>query len=59
MEGIWLGLSLACIVLGVYATINQGFAKSYMFFVLSLAAVLMFLLRRYKRKQVELNQSAK
>lgn len=57
MEVIWIILALICIGFGVYSTLKVGFSQSYMFFILSIVAVLMFMLRRYKRKQLTSNQT--
>jgi len=56
MEAIWLTLSFVCLLLGVYATYKEGFTKSYMFFVLTLASLLMYVIRRLRRKRFEENQ---
>jgi len=56
MEAIWIILSAFCLGLGIYSGLEVGFSKSYMFFLLSLAALLMFALRRYRRKHLEKNQ---
>lgn len=56
MEAIWLVLSAGCLGIGIYSGLEVGFSKSYMFFLLSVAALLMFALRRFKRKHQEKNQ---
>jgi membrane protein implicated in regulation of membrane protease activity len=50
LEAIWLVLALLCMAIGIHSTIKIGIAQSYMFFILSAVAVLMYLLRRYRRK---------
>jgi len=56
LELIWLALSLFCLGLGIWATSNTGFSKSYMFFVLAVIALLMYFLRRSRRKRMENQQ---
>lgn len=56
LEVIWLGLSLFCIGIGVHSTLKVGFEQSYMFFILSVVAAFMYGLRRYKRKQLVVNE---
>ncbi|HDP54872.1 MAG TPA: hypothetical protein ENN24_04205 [Bacteroidetes bacterium] len=58
MEVIWILLALICLAFGVYSTLNVGFDRSYMFFILTVVATLMYALRRYKRKQLSSNQNA-
>jgi len=50
MEYVWSILSIACFVAGVTQTFTQGISKSYLFFIFSLAAFLMFYLRKMLRK---------
>ncbi|MDX9770730.1 MAG: hypothetical protein RBT19_10215 [Tenuifilaceae bacterium] len=56
LEYIWLILSVICLVLAIHATLKIGFAQSYMFFILAVVALLMFFLRRFRRKSNESNQ---
>lgn len=56
LEYIWLALAAVCLVMAVHATIKVGFANSYMFYILVVVALLMFLLRRFRRKSNESNQ---
>jgi membrane protein implicated in regulation of membrane protease activity len=53
LELIWLGLAVFCIGVGIYATINTGFQTSYMFFVLSALAIIMYFIRRRRRLNME------
>ncbi|MDD2550347.1 MAG: hypothetical protein PHD00_09675 [Bacteroidales bacterium] len=50
LEIIWVILGLACLALGINATIKFGIENSYMFYILSVVAFGMFLLRRFRRK---------
>lgn len=57
LEIIWVILALACLALGINATIKFGIENSiengsYMFYILSVVAFGMFLLRRYRRKSL-------
>jgi membrane protein implicated in regulation of membrane protease activity len=56
LEQIWLALSLFCLGLGVWATVKVGFSTSYVFFVLAVVALLMYFLRRNRRKRLENQQ---
>ncbi|MEW5845754.1 MAG: hypothetical protein AB1777_05740 [Bacteroidota bacterium] len=56
LELIWLALSLFCLGLGIWATAKSGFSSSYMFFVLAVIALLMYFLRRSRRKRLENQQ---
>lgn len=57
LEIIWLILAVICLGLGIHSTIGKGLNESYMFFILTLVALLMFALRRYRRKSLSSNQS--
>lgn len=56
LEIIWLITSFLCIVAGIHQTIYEGFSKSYIFFLFSIVAFLIFLFRQKTRK---LNQNNK
>lgn len=49
LELIWLFLAMLCLAIGIYSLIATKVEANYMFFVLSIVAFLMFLLRRNKR----------
>ncbi|MDD2279095.1 MAG: hypothetical protein PHD06_01650 [Bacteroidales bacterium] len=55
LEIIWLILAFICVGFGIYITVKVGFNQSYMFFILSVVALLMYTLRRHKRKQASSN----
>lgn len=46
LEIIWLITSILCLITGIHQTIFEGFSKSYSFFIFSLVAFIMFLLRK-------------
>ncbi len=50
MEILWLIIALVCLLMAVKKTIFTGWRDSFMFYILSILAVLMYLLRRYVRK---------
>lgn len=58
MEGVWLVLAFFCLVVGIRSTIILGFDKSYMWFILTVVAALMYLLRRFKRKNYSPNNNS-
>ncbi|MBN1989126.1 MAG: hypothetical protein JW783_07020 [Bacteroidales bacterium] len=49
LETIWIVLAVVCLGMGIYATSKAGIGQSYMFFLLSVLALLMFVARRRKR----------
>jgi len=50
LEIIWLITSVICIITGIHQTINEGISQSYIFFIFSFVALVMYLLRRQIRK---------
>ncbi|HQE54029.1 MAG: LPXTG cell wall anchor domain-containing protein [Tenuifilum sp.] len=56
LELIWLALALFCLGMGIWATYKTGFSNSYMFLVMALVALLMYFLRRSRRKRLENQQ---
>jgi bacteriorhodopsin len=50
LEIIWLVTSLICIITGIHQTIYEGISKSYLFFIFSFVAFVMYLLRKQIRK---------
>ncbi len=50
VEFLWIATSILCLISGIHQTIYQGLSKSYLFFIFSLLAFLMFLLKRHIRK---------
>ncbi len=50
VEFLWIATSILCLISGIHQTIYQGFSKSYVFFIFSLLAFLMFLIKRHIRK---------
>jgi len=53
MEHIWLALTVITLAFFVYATIKQGFSKSYIMLILSGLSFLMFQWRKALRKKDE------
>jgi flagellar biogenesis protein FliO len=52
LEYTWLVLAVVCLGLAIHSTVKFGFGQSYMLFILTFVAVLMYLLRRYRRKSL-------
>jgi len=50
VELLWIITSILCLISGIHQTIYQGFSKSYLFFIFSLLAFLMFRIKRHFRK---------
>lgn len=50
LEIIWLVTSLLCLIAAVHQTYYEGFSESYLFFIFSFIAFIMYLLRKEIRK---------
>jgi len=50
LELIWLVTSLLCLLSAVHQTYYEGFSESYLFFIFSFIAFIMYLLRKEIRK---------
>lgn len=50
LEILWLITTILCLFAGTHQTYHEGFSKSYIFFIFSLVAFFMYLLRRQIRK---------
>jgi 4-amino-4-deoxy-L-arabinose transferase-like glycosyltransferase len=53
LEMIWLLLTVFLVALGIYETVRNGFASSYLLFLLALLSALMYFARRRRRKMSE------
>jgi hypothetical protein len=52
LEIIWLIVAMLSIVAGIHKTyVDSGFRESYLFFIITFIAVLMYLFRRKLRKK--------
>jgi hypothetical protein len=49
LKYIWLATSFLCVGTGIHQTINEGFNKSYVFFLFAIFAFVMFLYRKNER----------
>ncbi len=50
LEIIWLITSVLCLFTAIHQTFYEGFSKSYIFFIFSFIAFIMYLLRKQIRK---------
>jgi len=50
MEQVWLVISIAALAIWVYSVIMDGFKDNFMLLVISGISFLMFLFRKYLRK---------
>jgi len=50
LEIIWLITSILCFITAIHQTLVEGISKSYVFFIFSLLALLMYFLRRHLSK---------
>lgn len=53
LEMIWLLLTVFLVALVLYETVRNGFASSYILFLLALLAGLMYFIRRRRREKPE------
>jgi len=56
LEIVWLITAVLCFLTAIHQTIFEGISKSYLFFIFSLVALIIYLLRRQMRKS---NQNSK
>lgn len=59
MEKMWLMLSIVTFVLGVYYSVKETVYDALYFFVFSVVAILLFLMRRKQRRFHEKSNSKK
>ena len=50
LEIIWLITALLCLSTAIHQTFTEGISKSYVFFIFSLLAFVMYILRKHLRK---------
>lgn len=50
VEVIWIITSILCLLAAVHQTYYEGFTKSYILFIFSFVAFIMYLLRKQMRK---------
>ncbi len=50
LEIIWLIIAILSLIAGLHKTYYQSFSESYLFFIITFIAILMYSFRRYKRK---------
>lgn len=50
VEITWLILTIVCLIAGAHKTYKYGIGNSYLFFLLAFIAVIMHMLRKYRRK---------
>ena len=55
LEILWIITSVLCLFAGVHQTYYEGFSKSYLFFIFSFIAFIMYLLRKEIRKSKKEN----
>ena len=52
IEYVWLTVAVLSLIGGIHKTYYHGFEQSWMFFVITPIALLMFYIRRRLRKQI-------
>ena len=57
LEIIWVITSILCLSTAIHQTYYEGFSKSYIFFIFSIVAFVMFLLRKQIRKSNKNNSN--
>jgi len=53
LEVTWLIIGVIAILIGVYETYTKGIGEGYLFFIFTLIAGLMYMLRRNRRIKME------
>jgi len=53
LERVWLVIGLTSLVVGIYETITLGIATSYMFFMFTIIAGILYTLRKRQRIRME------
>ena len=56
-EFLWVVTSVLCLFAAIHQTYYEGFSKSYIFFIFSFVAFIMYLLRRQIRKSKKDNSN--
>ncbi len=49
LEILWFATAILCFIAAIHQTYREGFSKSYILFIFTVMAVIMYLLRRYMR----------
>ena len=57
LEFLWVVTSVLCLFAAIHQTYYEGFSKSYIFFIFSFVAFIMYLLRRQIRKSKKDNSN--
>lgn len=57
LEILWIIISVLCLFAGIHQTYFEGFSKSYLFFIFSFIAFIMYLLRKEIRKSKKENSN--
>ncbi|MCD4832769.1 MAG: hypothetical protein K8R31_03165 [Bacteroidales bacterium] len=57
LEILWIITSVFCLFAAIHQTYYEGFSKSYIFFIFSFVAFIMYLLRRQIRKSKKDNSN--
>lgn len=56
-EILWVVISILCLLAGIHQTYSEGLSKSYLFFIFSFVAFIMYLLRKEIRKSKKENSN--
>ena len=49
LEILWLATAILCFIAAIHQTFREGFSESYILFIFTILAIIMYLLRRYLR----------
>jgi len=49
-EIVWIITAILCLIAAVHQSYNEGFSKSYILFIFSFVAFIMYLMRKQMRK---------
>jgi len=48
-EILWFATAILCLIAAIHQTYKEGFSESYILFIFTVMAILMYVLRRYLR----------
>lgn len=53
LEIVWLITAILCLITAIHQSFNEGISKSYVFFIFSFIAFVIYLLRKHIRKSTK------
>jgi uncharacterized membrane protein len=56
-ETVWLLTAIMCLITGIYQTYNEGITQSWVFFLFTIFAFVLFIIRRNMGKKTTTQQN--